>query len=287
MWLLTIVKYNINSPFLLTSACSKEIIDVSRFDKISWVSERKKNTGFFLWCCLNNLFFQSFPAYDLVWGLQIHNMLAWSLWPSLKVPTVGTTDTQIRVPSVENPELWKALPLKPWIGQNIAMYASPTAMNVLLVLICTFPAHSPSFVSRSFWYFWTLLVLANAISHFGLWNEEKRAPYSSSQLIDAASPCWVPISRTFEIVYSKSESDILVIYKFSRLSWVHTVHVALGVLHGKGNISVWCSRIQCRCWDVSVIGRFWLGCMCCWLFHVQKCDPAFNLWCSNLCFDLA
>lgn len=208
MWLLTIVKYNINSPFLLTSVCSKEIIDVSRFDKISWVSERKKNTGFFLWCCLNNLFFQSFPAYDLVWGLQIHNMLAWSLWPSLKVPTVGTTDTQIRVPTVENPELWKALPLKPWIGQNIAMYASPTAMNVLLVLICTFPAHSPSFVSRSFWYFWTLLVLANAISHFGLWNEEKRAPYSSSQLIDAASHaecpspehlrlCIVKVNQTF------------------------------------------------------------------------------------------
>ena len=39
----------------------------------------------------------------------------------------GTTEAEIKVPSVENPELANVLPLNPGICQNIATHASPTA----------------------------------------------------------------------------------------------------------------------------------------------------------------
>ena len=41
-------------------------------------------------------------------------------------------DADIMVPSVENPELTKALPLKPGVGQNIAVHAVPAARNFFL-----------------------------------------------------------------------------------------------------------------------------------------------------------
>ena len=46
-----------------------------------------------------------------------------------------TADAEISVPSVENPELTNVLPLKPGVGQNIAVHASPTARNFFHVLI--------------------------------------------------------------------------------------------------------------------------------------------------------
>ena len=41
---------------------------------------------------------------------------------------------EIKVPYVENPELWNFLPLKPGVGQSIAMHASLTARKVSIVL---------------------------------------------------------------------------------------------------------------------------------------------------------
>ena len=57
-----------------------------------------------------------------------------------------TADADVRVPSVGNAELtyWYVLLWKPGEGQNMAMHASPTARNFFLVLISTFPVHSPS-----------------------------------------------------------------------------------------------------------------------------------------------
>ena len=79
-------------------------------------------------------------------------------------PQWGTADAEIKVLSVENPGLTNVLPLKLGVGQNIAMHASPTARNYFLVLISTFPVHSPSFSSEP--YFLTALVLAwNKIGH--------------------------------------------------------------------------------------------------------------------------
>ena len=43
-----------------------------------------------------------------------------------------TTEQKIKVLSVENPQLPDVLPLKHEVGQNIAMHASPTAMNFVL-----------------------------------------------------------------------------------------------------------------------------------------------------------
>ena len=51
---------------------------------------------------------------------------------------LGTT-----VPSLENPELTNVLPLKPELGQNIAMHALTAARSFFLVLICTILVHSP------------------------------------------------------------------------------------------------------------------------------------------------
>ena len=45
-----------------------------------------------------------------------------------------TVGAEIKVPCVENPELWNCLPLKPGVGQSIAMHASPTARKVSIVL---------------------------------------------------------------------------------------------------------------------------------------------------------
>ena len=61
------------------------------------------------------------------------------------LPQSGTADAEIKVPSDEILELTNILPLKPGVGQNIAIHASPTARNIFLVQISTFPVHSPSF----------------------------------------------------------------------------------------------------------------------------------------------
>ena len=53
------------------------------------------------------------------------------LFVCLQWHTVGA---EIKVPYVENPELWNFLPLKPGVGQSIAMHASPTARKVSIVL---------------------------------------------------------------------------------------------------------------------------------------------------------
>ena len=60
----------------------------------------------------------------------------------------GTVDAEIKVPSVENPQLMNVLPLKPGVSQNIAMYALLTARNFFHVLISTYQVHSPSFFSK-------------------------------------------------------------------------------------------------------------------------------------------
>ena len=53
------------------------------------------------------------------------------LFVCLQWHTVGA---EIKVPYVENPELWKFLSLKPGVGQSIAVHASATARKVSIVL---------------------------------------------------------------------------------------------------------------------------------------------------------
>ena len=53
------------------------------------------------------------------------------LFVSLQWHTVGA---EIKVPYVENPELWNFIHLKPEVGQSIAMHASLTARKVSIVL---------------------------------------------------------------------------------------------------------------------------------------------------------
>ena len=53
------------------------------------------------------------------------------MW-KLRSPLLRTQSGQIIVSS-----------LKPGVGQNIALHASPTASNFFLVLISNFPVHSP------------------------------------------------------------------------------------------------------------------------------------------------
>ena len=53
------------------------------------------------------------------------------LFVCLQWQTVGA---KTKVPYVENPEQWNFLPLKPGVGQSIAMHASPTARRVSIVL---------------------------------------------------------------------------------------------------------------------------------------------------------
>lgn len=79
-------------------------------------------------------------------------------------PQCGTADAEVKVSTIENPELTDALSLKCGVAQNIATDASPTARNVFLVRISTFPVHSPFTFSKFPSYFSTALVLVNAVS---------------------------------------------------------------------------------------------------------------------------
>ena len=68
----------------------------------------------------------------------------------LRTPLWGIAGAHIKTPhpllSVENSEVTSVIPLKPGTGQNIAgKHPSLTARNFFLVLISTFPVHSPSF----------------------------------------------------------------------------------------------------------------------------------------------
>ena len=69
----------------------------------------------------------------------------------------------------KNPELTNVLPLKPEVGQNVALHASPTARDFCHVQIFTFYVHSPSFLffSKFSPYFLTALVLTIAVSRVG------------------------------------------------------------------------------------------------------------------------
>ena len=45
----------------------------------------------------------------------------------------GTANAEIKITSVENPEMTKVLLLKPEVSQNITTHASPTAKNFFFV----------------------------------------------------------------------------------------------------------------------------------------------------------
>ena len=85
------------------------------------------------------------------------------------LPPGGAANAEVKVLSVQNPELTNCvLLLKSGVSQNdIATHASPGAMNFFLVLISTFPVHSPAFFSKFSLYFLTALVLANVFSCVG------------------------------------------------------------------------------------------------------------------------
>ena len=63
----------------------------------------------------------------------------------VRVPQWGAADAEIKVPSSGNTEL-KRSPLKPGVGQYIAMHATLTARDFLL--ISTLPVHSPAFFPK-------------------------------------------------------------------------------------------------------------------------------------------
>ena len=69
--------------------------------------------------------------------------------PTVFEDLLRTVDIEIKIPTVENPELTDDVPLKPGIGQNITTHALPTARNFFPVLISAFPVHSLSFYFRS------------------------------------------------------------------------------------------------------------------------------------------
>ena len=62
-------------------------------------------------------------------------------------PPWGAADAEIKVPSVENTEL-KRSPLKPGVGQYIAIHATLTARDFFLANFY-FPVHSPALFSKT------------------------------------------------------------------------------------------------------------------------------------------
>ena len=75
---------------------------------------------------------------------------------------VWTADTEIKVPSVEAPEL-TCYPLKPGVGQNVATHASPTARNFIFTSPdLDLPDHFTIIFFKSSPYFSTV-ILANVV----------------------------------------------------------------------------------------------------------------------------
>ena len=64
------------------------------------------------------------------------------------VTTGVVVDTEMKVPSVENPELTNRLPLK-----HAAIHASAVAGNFFIVLCSIVPVNSPSFSFQNLSYF--------------------------------------------------------------------------------------------------------------------------------------
>ena len=85
----------------------------------------------------------------------------------------ASTDEEISVPYVENPELTNILPLKPGADQNITTYDSPAARNCFPCPFSTLQVCSLSFLSRSSSCFETRLVLINAVSRVSTWSKIK------------------------------------------------------------------------------------------------------------------
>ena len=65
------------------------------------------------------------------------------IFDHLNAKSQSETDAEMKVPSVENTEMTHVLLLNPGVGQDIAIHASPTARNLVLVLIfyLTSPIH--------------------------------------------------------------------------------------------------------------------------------------------------
>ena len=80
----------------------------------------------------------------------VSSIYDWFLVLVTHVKVLTAVDAEIKVPSVENPELINALPLKPGVDQNIATRALSAARNFFLVWM----VHSPSFIIifKSVWH---------------------------------------------------------------------------------------------------------------------------------------
>ena len=88
-----------------------------------------------------------------MWALSLSTADAEIKTAYIVGPLLCTADAEIKVLSVENPGLSKVFSVKPGIGQNIAMHASPAARNVFLVLISTFLSIHLPIYSKSSHYF--------------------------------------------------------------------------------------------------------------------------------------
>ena len=86
-------------------------------------------------------------------------------------PLWGTADAEIKVPSVENPELKKVLPLKPKIGQYIDMYATLTARVFFRANFYTPGPFTYLFSPKNLYRILPVLAMANAGSCVGPQNK--------------------------------------------------------------------------------------------------------------------
>ena len=64
--------------------------------------------------------------------------------PSIYAPQWDTTDAAIQVPSVDNPDLPKGLPLKAGVGLNLAVHVRPLP-GISSFQIVNLPVNSTSF----------------------------------------------------------------------------------------------------------------------------------------------
>lgn len=78
------------------------------------------------------------------------------------------------------------------------------------------------------------------------------------------------LQNTRLLCSTNSESDsCLWFWRFFHMRWIHSVHFACLV-------KMWCFSwlsVKWLCWDTYMPFIHCLGCACCWLYCVRKCDP--------------
>ena len=117
-----------------------------------------------------------------------------ALFVCLQWHTVGA---EIKVPYLENPELWHFLPLKPGVGQSIAMHASLTVRKVYILLSDNICLPSPFTVFPQLFHLTFSKKCTQISGQWKIMKSRLQAWSKHYRLIACASRDWLHVHQPF------------------------------------------------------------------------------------------